>query len=474
MSDAPHEPTASDRTVAAREVYDIVGIGLGPANLALAVAIEETEAARGLRSLFLEQKPGFAWHPGMLLEGSLLQITVLKDLVTLDNPCSRFTFLNYLKQKGRLYEFLNLRDLFPTRIEFNDYLCWAAAQLRRWIHYDRQVVRIEAVTTEVAADTEAAELLSVTSRDTVTGEISRYLTRHLVLAAGAEPVAPNGIRLRPDGRILHPHGFKQGIAAFGDCDAPYRFLVVGAGQSGGEIFEYLMDNYPNADVTAAIRRFSYKPVDESDFTNSIFFEQWVDYYYELPGAKRQSFFEELKNVNYATIDHALIHRIYQKLYQQKVVGCERCRILPFLELRKIRDEGPEQVEVELMDLMREIEVVLKVDAVVLCTGYTWRKEHHLLATLAPYFEHDSSGRYRVRRDYSVASRPELKPRVYLQGYCEDTHGISETVLSLLPIRARDILRSVLKTMGRDECEESLSGSWRTETLDRHRGRPVAG
>ena len=35
-------------------------------------------------------------------------------------------------------------------------------------------------------------------------------------------------------------------------------------------------------------------------------------------------------------------------------------------------------------------------------------------------------------------RRGMRPKIFLQGYCEATHGISETVLSLLPMRAQDI------------------------------------
>lgn len=64
------------------EIYDMIGIGFGPANLALAVACEEAAVEQPLQHLFLETKPTFAWHPGMLIEDSLLQITVLKDFVS--------------------------------------------------------------------------------------------------------------------------------------------------------------------------------------------------------------------------------------------------------------------------------------------------------------------------------------------------------------------------------------------------------
>lgn len=423
-------------TVADR-CLDVLGIGFGPANLALAVALEEAPADARLEAVFLEAKPSFVWHPGMLIEGSLLQITVLKDLVLVENPCSTFTFLNYLKIKGRLYDFLNLRDLFPTRVEFNDYLGWAADRLTHHVRYGRRVLAVQP-----EGDPDSPQLLRVIARDEATGEIEQYLTRHLVLAAGGEPWVPPGAQLRPGGRVIHPFEFKQRIAEFGEREASYRFVVTGGGQSGGELFEYLLHHFPNADITATIRNFSYKPVDESDFTNRIFFPEWVDYYHQLPDEPRQRFFEELRGVNYAAIDHPLIRRIYRKLYEQKVLGRERARLLPFLELERV-EEHPEKVVVTYRHLQHGHAVTLEADALVLCTGFVWRKEHPLIESLAPWLERDPHGGYQVCRDYAIATAPGFSPKIYLQGYCEQSHGISETVLSLLPVRAREIQRSIL-------------------------------
>ena len=110
------------------KVFDTLGIGFGPANLSLAIALREASASCDwpLKIQFLESKPTFAWHPGMLIEGTTIQVSFLKDLVTLSNPCSHFTFINYLKQVGRLDEFINLQEFFPSRLELNDYFCWAA------------------------------------------------------------------------------------------------------------------------------------------------------------------------------------------------------------------------------------------------------------------------------------------------------------------------------------------------------------
>lgn len=427
-------------------VVDVLGVGFGPANLSLAVLLEEAEPEARLSRLFLEAKPDHAWHPDMLIEDSLLQITVLKDLITIENPQSRFTFLCYLKEKGRLYDFLNLRDLFPTRLEFNDYLGWAANQLRERVRYGRRVRSIVPAAADgepvAAGDSQTATLLRVEAEDPATGGREIFLGRNLVLASGPRASVPPGVTLSE--HAFHSDGYLRRVKeAFPDRDAPYRLLVVGSGQSGAEIFQNLLDRYPNADVTATIRRFAYKPVDESDFTNRIFFPEWTDRYHALPPEKRRAFLDDLRDVNYAVIDHSLIRAIYKRLYRQKVLGRERARIEPFLELKRLDERGDGTVEAIFRNRMTGEARDFEVDGAVICTGYEWPKEHPLLEALAPYFLRDDLGGYRVARDSHVESRPTLTPKVYLQGYCEDTHGISETVLSLLPVRARWIQRSIL-------------------------------
>ena len=93
--------TSAERSTHENSVRDIVGIGIGPGNLGLAVAIEEQ--APELDALFVEARPEFNWHPGMLLDGSNMQISFLKDLVTVRNPQSRFSFINYLHHSCLLY-----------------------------------------------------------------------------------------------------------------------------------------------------------------------------------------------------------------------------------------------------------------------------------------------------------------------------------------------------------------------------------
>ena len=434
--------------------YDLVGVGFGPANLALGVVLQEEaeDGGRDVSRLFLEARREPCWHPGLLLESSLIQITVLKDLATVRNPRSRFSFLCYLHEKGRLFDFLNLRDLFPSRVEFNDYLGWVAGQLAADARFG---CRVETVRPLPAADG-GVGLLEVVATDAASGAALRFAARNLVVATGGRPWTPPGVDLVPGGRAFHAGDFLHRLEAdYPDRRAPYRFLVVGAGQSGAELFDYLVGRYPNADVTATMRRFGYKPVDESDFSNEIFFPQMIDFVFDLPDGVRREVIDSFREVNYAVVDAPLIRRIYRFLYDEKVLGRDRARLRPLRNLRAVREEGDRVVAVLEETLRPGRREEWAGDAVVLATGFEWGTRHPLLDELAPWFEQaaDGSG-YRVERDYGVAARDGFRPRVFLQGYCEATHGISETVLSLLPMRAQDIQRSLSARLAAAETAQT--------------------
>jgi len=103
-SDRPERPDHHG----GRRIHDVVGVGFGPSNLALAIALAEGAGdAGGVSARFVERQPRFGWHRGMLLEDATMQISYLKDLVTLRDPRSRFSFLSYLHAHDRLPDFIN-------------------------------------------------------------------------------------------------------------------------------------------------------------------------------------------------------------------------------------------------------------------------------------------------------------------------------------------------------------------------------
>src|ERR1700712_1293824 len=93
---------------------DVVGIGFGPSNLAMAIAVSEHNAvsgACGVSARFVERQAGVGWRRGMLLDDATMQVSFLKDLVTLRNPTSEFSFLKYLHSRGRLVDFINAKTM---------------------------------------------------------------------------------------------------------------------------------------------------------------------------------------------------------------------------------------------------------------------------------------------------------------------------------------------------------------------------
>jgi L-ornithine N5-monooxygenase len=208
-------------------VLDFVGVGFGPSNLALAVAVQECNdnpaVTRPITAEFIEAKPEFGWHTGMLLPGATMQISFLKDLVTQRNPQSEFTFLNYLTERGRLTEFINHKTFFPTRLEFHDYLDWAADKVGAEVRYGSRVIAIRDV--DGAFDVEV-----------IGARPGRLRARNVVIAGGLSPQLPTGVTL--SARQIHNHRFLHDLARL-PSRRHNRFVVVGAGQGAAEVTAYL-------------------------------------------------------------------------------------------------------------------------------------------------------------------------------------------------------------------------------------------
>jgi L-ornithine N5-oxygenase len=411
-------------------IHDLIGIGFGPSNIALAIALEELrQAGQPVDALFIEKQPGFAWHRDMLLGGTHMQISFLKDLVTLRNPRSRFTFVNYLHEKNRLQDFINLKTFFPSRHEFNDYLAWAAS------HFDDRCVYGEDVV-EVLPERRGSEvsLLRVRSRDAA-GQVQERLARNLVVGVGGAPNIPECFRpLARDPRVFHSSRYLRHMAGHPQAG---RVAVVGAGQSAAEIFMNLHELPQAPRVDLVMRARSIRPSDDSPFVNEIFNADFVDQVYGRTSDERAALLDEFWRTNYAAPDLALIERIFDVLYQQKVRSEQRHRFLRRHEVRSARAAG-DGVHLTLLDLNRDRESTVRYDAVVLATGYRRDLHRHLLEPLAPYL-----GSFDVDRDYRVRARPGFRPAIFLQGACEATHGLSDTLLSITAVRTAEIGAALL-------------------------------
>ncbi len=414
--------------------YDVLGIGFGPSNLALAIALQEQalQQGRNYQALFLDKQHDYRWHGNTLVTQSELQISYLKDLVTLRNPTSPFSFVNYLHKHDRLIDFINLGTLYPCRMEYNDYLCWVARQFSEQCAYGEEVSRVEPV-----QGPDGIELLKVLSTD-VRGQERFRLARSVVVSTGGTPRIPAAFsHLRNDARVFHHSRYLESIAKQPCLKNPsMRIAVIGGGQSAAEAFIDLNDSYPSAQVDMILRAAVLKPADDSPFVNEIFAPSYTDLVFNEPQAEREKLIQEYHNTNYSVVDLNLIESIYSIFYRQKVANQQRHA---FLSRRTVELAGADSngIELTLRDSATGATEQRRYDVVILATGYQRSSHRELLAPLKDYL-----GDYEVGRDYRLKTDPRLRAGIYMQGFSQDSHGLSDTLLSVLPMRAAEIAASI--------------------------------
>ena len=412
-------------------IYDIVGVGFGPSNLALAIALAEHNAGAGepVTAHFLERQPKFGWHRGMLIDTATMQVSFLKDLVTMRNPTSGFSFLNYLHEAGRLVDFINHKNLFPLRVEFHDYFEWAAAKVDDVVSYGTEVVSVKPVY-------DGAE---VAYFDVEASDGSALRARNLVVGTGLRPQLPEGTTAGP--RIWHNSELLFRVDALRGT-SPKRFVVVGAGQSAAEVAALLHEEFPQAEVCAVFARYGYSPADDSSFANRIFDPEAVDQFYRADEPVKDRLMRYHGATNYSAVDIDLIDELYRRVYREKVLGVERLRLLNVSRPVEVTDTGT-AVTATVESLTTGERTVLEADAVVYATGYRPADPTPLLGELGARCSRDEEGRLRVERDYRLTTEPVLRGGIYLQGGTEHTHGITSSLLSNTAVRVGEILQSVV-------------------------------
>lgn len=426
-------------------IHDVIGVGFGPSNLALAIAVAEEDLSSddGTSALFLERQPEFGWHRGMLIDDATMQVSFLKDLVTLRNPSSSFSFLSYLHSKDRLVDFINHKNLFPLRVEFHDYLEWAAARLSHLVRYQTEVVSVRPV-----ALTDTVDGFEVTARGP-DGRTVHHRARNVVFGIGMAPKVPEGVEL--GSRIWHNRDLLRSVAELGPTP-PSRFVVVGAGQSAAEVTAYLHRRFPEAEVCGVFARYGYSPADDSSFANRIFDPDAVDHFYAAPEAVKKMMLDYHGNTNYSVVDLELIQDLYRRVYQEKVLGTQRLRLFSASRLTSVVEQT-DDVRVTVESLTTGESTVLDAEIVVYATGYRPADPGPLLGDLARHCRRDAQDRLRIERDYRLVATPEVRGGIYLQGGTEHTHGLSSSLLSNSAVRAADILRSIV-----DDRQRVVAGS----------------
>lgn len=409
---------------------DVAGIGFGPSNLSLAIALEEhpvNGSEDPITARFFERRPVFSWHRQMLLPTATMQVAFLKDLATFRNPVSRFSFVSYLHATGRLVQFVNNQTFFPTRQEFHQYLEWAESSVSDRVRYGTDVT---AMCLSSAGEIELRSRSATGVRDVT--------ARNVVISTGLVPRMPSGIER--DDRVWHSCEFLEQYARHDPAELK-TVAVVGAGQSAAEITRFLYDSLPHAQVHAILPSYGYSVADDTPFANQVFDPSAVDEYFLGTDELREAFWRYHRNTNYSVVDDDLIRDLYQRTYLEEVLNSRRLHMVNLTRVEEIKRVNDE-TRASLRSLLTGT-VDLNVDAIVFATGYEAMEPSLVLGELDQYCLRDESGRYRVERDYRLMTTPEVSAGIYLQGGTEHTHGLTSSLLSNLAIRSGEIAESIV-------------------------------
>jgi lysine N6-hydroxylase len=403
------------------EPFDLAGIGIGPANLSIAALLTRW---REVRARFYDRRPEFQWHVGLMFPEAYLQVSYLKDLVSLADPTSPYSFLNFLFSTKRLYRFINAAFPRVRRREFNQYLRWVCNQLST-LEFAREVE-------EVTFDGDFVLHIG--------GE--RVRARNLVLGTGAKGV-------------FHASDFLlSGIEPKGQ-----RIAIIGGGQTGAEVLMALLANSDRLprEVCWISRRANFLPLDESPFANEWFTPAYSDFFFNLPAGVRTRLLEEQKLASDG-ISPGLLELLYQRLYELEFIESAPCRfrLCPGRILSAMhRDAGGYLLEVD--ERYTGAHDSVRVDQVILCTGYTYAVAP-FLAPIAGRLALDED-KYQIAEDFSVLWDGPSDRRIYVQNAARFRRGVADPNLSLLAWRSAKIVNSLLGRTVYDVEEEPSLVDW---------------
>lgn len=431
-------------------IFDAVGVGLGPFNLSTAALVEPVKK---LNTLFFEREKEFQWHPGLLFPDATIQVSFLKDLVTLADPQSHYSFLAFLFANRRLYRFINANFARVSRVEFNQYFRWVANRLPN-LEFGHEVHGISV---------EDESFIVCTSR----GQVR---SRNIILGTGLQPTIPecagDFMNANTQRTLLHAAKYLHLDPRTGGM----RVAVIGGGQTGAEIVQQLLSNPDKVPKTLSwiSRRSNFLPLDESPFTNELFTPNYSDYFYGLSAQDRLSILGEQKFASDG-ISNSLLERIYQLLYQAEFLnGSGRCcSLYPRNELVDMAQSGHGEWSLTLRDVFNGVVTTVEADVVILATGSVYKP----LPALNPIMDRLACGDHGfiVQDDYSIKwdGPPSLK--IYIQNGARHSRGVADPNLSLMAWRSAKIVNSLAAECIYDIAESNSVFDF-TSTADTQRSR----
>ncbi len=435
--------------VMTKQMYDVIGIGIGPYNLGLAALLEKTE----LSGAFFEKSSSFAWHPGMLIEKMDLQVPFLADLATFADPKSPYTFMNYLYEQDRMFPFFFHNQTKVPRQEYNHYLQWAANQIDG-LYFGHSIV-------DVIDRNEAEEPhYEVIALETETGKHHHFLTKHVVMGTGSEPLIIDGMKGLPEGDVFHTSRYlyeKENLLK------AKHVTVVGSGQSAIEVFLDLLEEQKRSDMKLSLltRTGGLFQLDQAKFAQEFFTPAYVDYFHSLSYEQRMENLDTLGALRKG-IDPDTLARLYSDLYH-KTAGGEKDYVLinPMTEVKSISPADKGGYDLQCRQWQEEIDYRYHTEKVILATGYKPHIPDWFIQRFEEKIKWDDQKNYRVTRDYQLEFSDQRDHHFFTLTNLTHSHGAGATNLGLAVHRNVHIINTIA---GRDIYKNQQNPSFQTFSM----------
>lgn len=405
---APADPT---------QPVGVLGIGVGPFNLGLAALLHPLIERGELTACFLDATSEFSWHPGVMFPDATIQVPFLADLVTMADPTSPYSFLNYLKRNNRLYSYYIRESFYPYRTEYSDYCAWVAGQLD-YVHWDSPVESVR------RADDGLWEV-------TVGGAHPRALkARHIVNGTGTGPVVPDGWGgVEPEEGVLHSSEFLHREDA---VRAAESVTIVGSGQSAAEIYRHLMEG--SAAKATRLDWFTrsprFFPMEYTALTLEMTSPDYVRHFHRLPERRRDELNRAQRNL-YKGISGDLVNDIYDTLYRLSLTTPLIGDLRPDVSVSLADPSTPSsdattgRHRLKVVDGETGTAGIHATDVVILATGYGRPNTPGHLEGIEE-INRDEAGRMAVTREFTVNDAKDL----FVLNAEEHTHSLNAPDLGM--------------------------------------------
>ncbi|WP_225730785.1 MULTISPECIES: lysine N(6)-hydroxylase/L-ornithine N(5)-oxygenase family protein [unclassified Nocardia] len=397
--------------------YNCVGIGVGPANLSLASLLYGNP---DISNLFLDEKTEFSWHDGQQVPNTTLQVSLLKDLVSLADPTNRFSILSYLHSRGRIYHFLNAQFDAMPRAEFRNYLKWAA-DLNENIAFGERVLEVD-----------FDGVFSVrTNRRTVTAD-------NLSVGVGTSPWVPKMV----ENLLGAQHFHVSEIMSRAYDLAGKRVCVVGGGQSGAEALLELISRQQHERprrVSWVSRRRNFFPIDDSPFTNDFYMPSFSDYFYRLDYAKREQFNNE-QVLTSDGISMSTLRAIYQRIYTLRFIDGETdlVALYPNREVIEVRPGSRDDWMLRVANSNHPgVLGQIDADVVIWATGFR-SAATSFLNPIAHRLEREGD-ELKIDNQFAVQWDGPADRNIFLHNSAVRQRGLADRNLSLIAWRSRRVM-----------------------------------